>query len=49
MTQRFQLIRINPIGGGEGFYNFSGYLPSFQLIRINPIGGEILGARQSNT
>ena len=37
---RFQLIRINPIGGAfQGFY--FGKPSRFQLIRINPIGGDL--------
>ena len=37
---RFQLIRINPIGGVEAVVYGIEVTDGFQLIRINPIGGD---------
>ncbi len=39
-NESFQLIRINPIGGGELILPATEMeMDRFQLIRINPIGG----------
>ena len=39
LRKAFQLVRINPSGGGAVLALRTSRLTSFQLVRINPSGG----------